>query len=178
MPIDDFDYPPIPSILADADLAGRPVVLVTSNGTRAIDRVRDHGTLFVASTINAGAVAALLAERNREVRLIAAGRGGSPTPRISPGSTSSSPHSRTAGRMRSSMKPWKRYEARRPPSGSPPLASIGTSRPCCPSIRVQSCRGSRTAGSFNNNMNATGYDAQHLSVLLANLGRMLECEAQ
>lgn len=80
VPIDEFDLPPLPSILAEADLEGMPVGLLTSNGTRVVERVGVERSLFVGCPANAAAVGDVLRERDRETWLIAAGRQGSPTP--------------------------------------------------------------------------------------------------
>jgi 2-phosphosulfolactate phosphatase len=79
-PIEGFDLSPLPSRIADADVAGRPVGIRTSNGTRAMDRIGASEGLFVGSTVNARAVADRLRERDRDVWIVAAGRQGSPTP--------------------------------------------------------------------------------------------------
>lgn len=80
VPIDEFDLPPLPSILAGADLAGSRVGLLTSNGTRVVERVGLGRSLFVGCPANASAVADVLTERDRDVWLVAAGRQGTPTP--------------------------------------------------------------------------------------------------
>lgn len=77
--IDGFDLSPLPSILSQADLDGRPVGIRTSNGTRAIDSLGDRDVL-VGTTINAAAVADELRTREGDIWLVAAGRRGSPTP--------------------------------------------------------------------------------------------------
>ena len=73
-----FDLPPVPSIIRERDLAGRPVGIRTSNGTRAIDRIGVDSNILIGSTINAGAVADRLLETDRDIWLVAAGRDGSP----------------------------------------------------------------------------------------------------
>lgn len=75
-PIDGFDLSPLPSVIADADIEGRPVGVRTSNGTRAMDRVGHPEGLLVGSTVNAAAVADVLCERNRDSLVVAAGRQG------------------------------------------------------------------------------------------------------
>lgn len=75
---DKFDLPPVPSIIRESDLAGRPVGIRTSNGTRAIDRIGVDSNVLIGSTINAGAVADRLLETDGDVWLVAAGRNGSP----------------------------------------------------------------------------------------------------
>lgn len=77
--IDGFRSP-LPSKLPAAEVADRAVGVRTTNGTRAFGRIDRQNDVFVASTINAAAVAAELATRERDVLLVAAGRYGSPTP--------------------------------------------------------------------------------------------------
>ena len=83
-PVEGFDASPLPSLLPE-DITDRPVGILTSNGTRAFERIGHDGTIFVGSTVNAAAVASTLAERDRETWLVAAGRGGDPTPEDSAG---------------------------------------------------------------------------------------------
>jgi 2-phosphosulfolactate phosphatase len=78
--IDGFDLSPLPSIIADADVAGRPVGIRTSNGTRAVERIGHTEGLLVGSTVNAAAVADVLRERGRESLIVAAGRQGERAP--------------------------------------------------------------------------------------------------
>ncbi|WP_436901170.1 2-phosphosulfolactate phosphatase [Halovenus halobia] len=75
-PIEGFDLSPLPSVIADADIEGRPVGIRTSNGTRAMERIGHAEGLLVGSTVNAGAVAEVLRERNRDSLVVAAGRQG------------------------------------------------------------------------------------------------------
>ena len=79
-PVDGFDLLPLPSSFADHDLEGARVGIVTTNGTRAVERIGADGDVFVASTVNARAVAETVAERDGETWLVAAGRYGEPTP--------------------------------------------------------------------------------------------------
>lgn len=79
-PVDGFDSGPLPSHVTDYDLDGRPVGILSSNGTRAMDRIGHDRPILVGSTVNAPAVAAALAELDRDAWLVAAGRGGDPTP--------------------------------------------------------------------------------------------------
>lgn len=83
--IEGFDLSPLPSIIADADIAGRPVGIRTSNGTRAMDRIGHTDGLLVGSTVNATAVAEELSERGTDSLVVAAGRQGEPTPEDSVG---------------------------------------------------------------------------------------------
>jgi 2-phosphosulfolactate phosphatase len=75
---EEFDLPPVPSIIRERDIAGRPVGIRTSNGTRAIDRIGVDTDILIGSTINAGAVADRLRETDGDIWLVAAGRNGSP----------------------------------------------------------------------------------------------------
>lgn len=78
-PLEGFDHVPLPVQLRKADLAGRPVAIRTSNGTRAVDRIGDR-EVFIGSTTNASAVATLLRDRETDVWLVGAGYGGVPAP--------------------------------------------------------------------------------------------------
>jgi 2-phosphosulfolactate phosphatase len=75
---DNFDFPPVPALAYDNDVAGRPVGIRTSNGTRAIDRIGTENELYIGSTINAAAVGNRLREQDGDVWIVAAGRNGSP----------------------------------------------------------------------------------------------------
>jgi len=79
-PVDGFDLLPLPSRFADHDLDGAPVGMLTTNGTRAVERVGADDGVFAASTVNARAVAETVAETDGETWLVAAGRYGEPTP--------------------------------------------------------------------------------------------------
>lgn len=74
--VEGFDDGPLPSVFSERRIEGRPVGILTSNGTRAMDRIGHDRDIFVASTVNAGAVAETLADRDRDVWVVAAGRGG------------------------------------------------------------------------------------------------------
>lgn len=74
--IEGFDCGPLPSVLADRDVEGRPVGILTSNGTRAVHRIGREEGVFVGSTVNAEAVASVLRQRDRDAWLVAAGRAG------------------------------------------------------------------------------------------------------
>lgn len=79
-----FDLDNSPSAVEEADLAGRPVAIVTTNGTRTIARIREArgagggpgGRIWVGSTVNARAVAAGLRRRGGDACLVAAGSRG------------------------------------------------------------------------------------------------------
>lgn len=60
---EQFDLPLAPAAIRSADIAGRPVGIRTSNGTRAIDRIGVDSGLLVGSTINAAAVGERLRDR-------------------------------------------------------------------------------------------------------------------
>ena len=74
---DNFDFPPVPSIIDDRELAGRPVGIRTSNGTRAIERIGVQNDLYIGSTVNASAVGELLRSEDGDLWIVAAGRNGS-----------------------------------------------------------------------------------------------------
>lgn len=79
-PIEGFDGSPLPSLVRQRDLDGEPVGILTSNGTRAMDRIGHDRSVFVGSTINARAVAETLTDRDCDAWLVAAGRRGEPVP--------------------------------------------------------------------------------------------------
>lgn len=79
LPIDEFDLAPLPTLIAGADLTGKRVGLLTSNGTRVVERVGLDRPLFVGCPANATALAAVLEDRDRDVWLVAAGRRGTET---------------------------------------------------------------------------------------------------
>ncbi|UPM45197.1 2-phosphosulfolactate phosphatase [Halocatena salina] len=83
--IDGFDSGPLPSVLDTHNIEERPVGILTSNGTRAVERIGYDREIFVASTVNAAAIASALEGRGRDVWLVAAGRRGNPTPEDSAG---------------------------------------------------------------------------------------------
>lgn len=74
--VEGFDEGPLPSVFGRHDIEGRPVGILTSNGTRAMDRIGRDRDVFVASTVNARAVAETLSDRERDVWVVAAGRAG------------------------------------------------------------------------------------------------------
>jgi len=79
-PIDGFDLSPLPSVFSEHDLEGRPVGIMTTNGTRAVEKIGRKDGVFFGSTVNAGAVADALRERSRDAWIVAAGRYGETTP--------------------------------------------------------------------------------------------------
>ncbi|MDZ7688818.1 MAG: 2-phosphosulfolactate phosphatase [Halobacteriales archaeon] len=79
-PIDGFDLSPLPSVFSEHDLEGRPVGIMTTNGTRAVEKIGKKDGVFFGSTVNAGAVADALREHGRDAWIVAAGRYGETTP--------------------------------------------------------------------------------------------------
>lgn len=79
-PIEGFDLSPLPSVFGEHDLEGRPVGIMTTNGTRAVERIGKEENVFFGTTVNAGAVADALRERSRDAWIVAAGRYGETTP--------------------------------------------------------------------------------------------------
>mgnify|MGYP000370791385 CR=1 FL=1 len=79
-PIDGFDLSPLPSVFSEHDLEGRPVGIMTTNGTRAVEKIDRKDGVFFGSTVNAGAVADALREHDRDAWIVAAGRYGDTTP--------------------------------------------------------------------------------------------------
>lgn len=73
-PVPGFDYGNSPSQLAEADVAGRPVVLTTAAGVRGLQRFHRAHHLFAASLLCARATAkAIRAARAREVCFVITG---------------------------------------------------------------------------------------------------------
>ena len=79
-PIEGFDLSPLPSVFGEHDLEGRAVGIMTTNGTRAVERIGKEENVFFGTTVNAGAVADALLERGRDAYIVAAGRYGETTP--------------------------------------------------------------------------------------------------
>jgi 2-phosphosulfolactate phosphatase len=71
-----FDYGNSPVEIARADLAGRDVVLTTTNGTLAVQRAGAAASIVAACLRNAGAVARSLASGEGPVALLCAGTEG------------------------------------------------------------------------------------------------------
>lgn len=84
-PVDGFDLSPLPSVFAEHDLEGKRVGLMTTNGTRAVERIGREENVFFGSTVNASAVAEALRESGRDAWIVGAGRYGDPTPEDSAG---------------------------------------------------------------------------------------------
>jgi len=79
-PVNGFDLSPLPSVFEEHNLEGKPVGMLTTNGTRAVERIGRRDGVFFGSTVNAGAVAETLRRRANEVWIVGAGRYGDPTP--------------------------------------------------------------------------------------------------
>ncbi len=71
-----FDYGNSPVEISAADLAGRIVVLTTTNGTLAVQRAETASSIFAACLRNASAVARELAAADGPVALLCAGTEG------------------------------------------------------------------------------------------------------
>jgi len=84
-PVDGFDLSPLPSVFGEHSLEGKPVGMLTTNGTRAVERIGRSDGVFFGSTVNATAVAETLRRRGRDVWIVGAGRYGDPTPEDSAG---------------------------------------------------------------------------------------------
>lgn len=84
-PIEGFDLSPLPSVFSEHELEGVPVGMMTTNGTRAVERIGRDENVFFGTTVNAGAVAETLRERGRDVWIVGAGRYGETTPEDSAG---------------------------------------------------------------------------------------------
>jgi 2-phosphosulfolactate phosphatase len=76
-----YDFFNSPSFVQRVDVEGRPVGMTSSNGGRAVARLRsvldDESAVYVGSTMNASTLAAHLRERKRPTYLVSAGSQGS-----------------------------------------------------------------------------------------------------
>jgi 2-phosphosulfolactate phosphatase len=71
-PIEGFDYGNSPFHYINADVAGKTLVLTTTNGTKAIYNAKEH-KVITASYINIEAVAKHLIEENNDVIILCSG---------------------------------------------------------------------------------------------------------
>lgn len=78
-PIEGF-LSPLPTVLQQEDLHGRPVGILTTNGTRAVHRIGRSEGVLVGSTVNARSVADKLRGVEGDIYLVAAGRFGREAP--------------------------------------------------------------------------------------------------
>lgn len=76
LPCDGFDMGNSPVRIDPAAVRGREVVLTTTNGTRAIDRVSGAGACILLSLTNLDAVAARLRQLDRDTLLVCSGTDG------------------------------------------------------------------------------------------------------
>ena len=74
-----FDLGNSPLEYDAARVAGRPLVLCTSNGTAALERCREASRVFAAAFLNAAATAAAVARGAEPVVLCCAGKEGAPS---------------------------------------------------------------------------------------------------
>jgi 2-phosphosulfolactate phosphatase len=79
-PVDGYDFFNSPSYAQSLDLEGSPVALTSTNGGRAVDRLRTAGdddvSVFVGSTTNAAALGRYLRGREEPTYLVSAGSAG------------------------------------------------------------------------------------------------------
>jgi 2-phosphosulfolactate phosphatase len=79
-PAEGYDFFNSPSYVQDLEVGGRPVSMTSSNGGRAVARLRDRlgegGTVYVGSTLNAAALATHLRNRDRPTHLVSSGSTG------------------------------------------------------------------------------------------------------
>ncbi|MDP2480323.1 MAG: 2-phosphosulfolactate phosphatase [Candidatus Palauibacterales bacterium] len=76
LPIRGFDLGNSPREFVAESVGDRDLVITTTNGTRALERVRGAQAVLVACLRNLGAVADELRRRGRPVLVVCAGRGG------------------------------------------------------------------------------------------------------
>ena len=90
-PADGYDFFNSPSYVQRLDVAGRPVSMTSSNGGRAVARLRAAGdesvTVYVGSPMNAAALGRHLRERGRPVHLVSSGSKGEVAPEDHVGAT-------------------------------------------------------------------------------------------
>lgn len=79
-PVEGYDFFNSPSYVQRLDVAGRPVAMTSSNGGRAVNRLRTDGgegvDIFVGSTMNARALGRFLRAQDEPTRLVSAGSNG------------------------------------------------------------------------------------------------------
>jgi len=80
LPLPDFDLGNSPSQVGNMDFAGKSVVITTTNGTRAIERVRGAGAVLAGAFLNATAACARALELSEKgagaVTIVCAGEKG------------------------------------------------------------------------------------------------------
>lgn len=90
-PAEGYDFFNSPSYVQRLDVAGRPVSMTSSNGGRAVARLRAAGdedvTVYVGSPMNAAALGRHLRERGRPVHLVSSGSRGEVAPEDHVGAT-------------------------------------------------------------------------------------------
>lgn len=74
--IDGFDFSNSPLEFVKNKVFGKTVVMSTTNGTRALTQVQKGERVFIASVLNAKAVARKLIEINKDVVIVNAGTNG------------------------------------------------------------------------------------------------------
>ncbi len=72
MPIEGFDFGNSPYHYINADVAGKTLVLTTTNGTKAIEIAKEH-KVITASYLNINAVANYLAKENNDIIILCSG---------------------------------------------------------------------------------------------------------
>lgn len=76
-PAEGYDFFNSPSYVSRMDVEGRPVSMTSTNGGRTVATLREQGgprvEVFIGAPLNARAVGEFLRERDRPVRLVAAG---------------------------------------------------------------------------------------------------------
>jgi 2-phosphosulfolactate phosphatase len=90
-PAKGYDFFNSPSYVQRLDVAGRPVSMTSSNGGRAVARLRTAGDpdviVYVGSPMNAAALGRHLRERGRPVHLVSSGSRGEVAPEDHVGAT-------------------------------------------------------------------------------------------
>lgn len=76
--IQGFDHNNSPTELADEDVSGRKIGILTTNGTVALDRTTPQKT-YIGGVVNAKAIGTLLRDQEEDIYLVAAGSDGTVT---------------------------------------------------------------------------------------------------
>lgn len=76
--IKGFDQNNSPTALADEDVSGHKVGILTTNGTVALDRTSPYET-YIGGVVNAKAIGTMLQDREEDIYLVAAGSDGTVT---------------------------------------------------------------------------------------------------
>jgi len=71
--VDFADYGNSPTLFLKENLRGKRLAYSTTNGTRAIECVKENGSVTVAAFVNLAAIASFLSRHNRDVLILCSG---------------------------------------------------------------------------------------------------------